>query len=240
MKNKNILIYTLLFFLLLSFLFSCNKVNCIQLLKAVMEGDYKIVERYIKQGGNINVDYNKFDSYIETKWIGLDLLTIAIVRKHRDIFHLLVKAGIDINKKSNQGNTPIMTAVDNGDIQFVKYLIDAGADLNKVNDEGITALMIACMYGYNKIAELLITSGADINFQMRESGISIIDVAILKENIEMVRLLLEAGINPNIKNKQGLTPKDIAIASKLIDIVKLIEKYEKTAPPSKLPIQPSN
>lgn len=60
-----------------------------------------------------------------------------------DILPLLVNHGADINTKNRDGETLLMTAARNNDIDLVKTCIDLGADPNIVNGKGATALNIA-------------------------------------------------------------------------------------------------
>ena len=48
---------------------------------------------------------------------------------------------IKINKKDNLGNTKLIRAVLNSDIETVEFLVNEGADVNIPNKKGWTALM---------------------------------------------------------------------------------------------------
>ena len=61
---------------------------------------------------------------------------------------------------SNQ-NTPLHTAVQNGNIEIVKLLLDAGHDPNEANAEGLTPLHIAAQTGNAGIATLLVSRPMD-------------------------------------------------------------------------------
>lgn len=60
------------------------------------------------------------------------------------------------------GGTPLMWAVRQNNIEFVKRLIELGADPNKDDEVGRSPLEIACFFGYHGIAEYLLESGAQI------------------------------------------------------------------------------
>jgi hypothetical protein len=58
---------------------------------------------------------------------------------------LLINAGADVNKKSNDDicRTPLSVAVCEGNVTMVTLLIQAGADVNKADKDGQTPLTLA-------------------------------------------------------------------------------------------------
>ncbi|WP_177186475.1 ankyrin repeat domain-containing protein [Paenibacillus sp. CF384] len=96
---------------------------------------------------------------------GQSWLIIAVENHQKEMIHLLLLNGADINFKSYGGWTPLHATVDNsidGTIQtggnpgdepteIIRYLIDNGADRNILNDEGQTPLDIAKDYKSIKI-----------------------------------------------------------------------------------------
>ncbi|MBS4220074.1 ankyrin repeat domain-containing protein [Bacillus sp. FJAT-49711] len=71
--------------------------------------------------------------------------------------------GNDVNDEI-AGGTPLMWAVRQNNIEFVKRLIELGADPNKVDDVGRSPLEIACYYGFLEVAEVLLQKGAKVDF----------------------------------------------------------------------------
>lgn len=100
----------------------------------------------------------------------------------------LVRAGADVNKKNNKGETALLLAVPTDTDQLIEILINAGADLNAQDLNGNTALMNAIINGYNIIAEKLINSGADKNIQ-NNNGDTALSLANKMDNYDMVDYL---------------------------------------------------
>lgn len=68
-----------------------------------------------------------------------------------------------VNKRANNGDSPIIKAALNGHLELCEYLLVNGADINDSNSHGWTALHYAANNGYKDICEFLIQNGADIN-----------------------------------------------------------------------------
>ena len=68
----------------------------------------------------------------------------------------LIKAGADVNVRSNDGYTPLYKASLCGNSQVVKLLLQAGADVNASNAEGTTPLMEASEKGHVEVIDLLL------------------------------------------------------------------------------------
>ncbi|KAJ6229228.1 ankyrin repeat family protein [Anaeramoeba flamelloides] len=62
----------------------------------------------------------------------------------------------------------------------------------------------------------------NINLQETQSKNSALHFAVLKENIEMIKYLIQIGINTELKNSFSLTPLNIAIKKENFEIVELL------------------
>lgn len=56
-------------------------------------------------------------------------ITRAAYKGDLETIKKMVEAGVNINKKTSQSMTALMTAAQNGKVEVVKYLISEGADL---------------------------------------------------------------------------------------------------------------
>jgi ankyrin repeat protein len=73
----------------------------------------------------------------------------------------IVSAG-GINRRLENGNTPLIEAVLTGQTDFVKAALKKRADVNAVNREGRTAWREAAVRGYSEIAAMLEAAGAKV------------------------------------------------------------------------------
>ncbi|MCI0663325.1 MAG: ankyrin repeat domain-containing protein, partial [Acidobacteria bacterium] len=122
--------------------------------------------------------------------------------------------------------TPLMSAIMSQTGESVRLLIRRGADLHAQDSKGRTPLMVAAIYNPRAI-EQLITAGADVN-QPTKQGTAL-QVAARYQWLYMrrgreirkvdnaVRILLENGANPDVRDSEGRTPLMLSSLEKRID-----------------------
>ncbi len=126
------------------------------MVETVSEGESIVFEEFLKAGFSA-------DSYDKNS---VSLLNLAIRLGHKNIAAKLIDKGADINTISgDRGNTPLMDAAAEADIEILKKLIDAGAELNLKSKSGQTALVLAVGRQAENAAIALISAGADINIK---------------------------------------------------------------------------
>jgi ankyrin repeat protein len=125
-----------------------------------------------------------------------------------DVMRILLEAGAEVDARDGDNAwTPLMTAVEEGNIEAVRLLVEAGADVNLMDDEGDTAWNMARRWGYAEIADLLQLAGAvepaDVEAQLHR--------AILWGKTEAVARLLEQSVDPNTQDRYNRSALLIAI-----------------------------
>lgn len=101
-------------------------------------------------------------------------------------------------------------------------LAQAGVDPNARQANGMTALMSAVFNGQRETAETLIKRGANVNEIAR--GFTALRLAVEKNDMNMVKLLLDHGANPTLKADGLPSALEKAQEGGETEIVKLLKK----------------
>ena len=64
------------------------------------------------------------------------------LKYHSDLCLICLQTNCDINTKDNSGNTPLDTAISEGNTYLIEQLIGYGADLNTTDESGCTPLNV--------------------------------------------------------------------------------------------------
>ncbi|GAB4541202.1 MAG: hypothetical protein Tsb0014_32910 [Pleurocapsa sp.] len=181
------------------------------LFEAVSHRDrQQIVELLIEKG----IDVNTQDIHQNTS------LLIALFNKYIELgtIELLLSNEAQVNKVNQNKMTPLLTALStnyrqNIDEQILKVLLENGADVNTPNLNNHFPLFMAAASEQPKIVELMLNKGAKINYKDRENN-NVLLHALNRNyrlNSEIVRQLINAGVDVNAKNDQGLTPLHLLV-----------------------------
>jgi ankyrin repeat protein len=123
-------------------------------------------------------------------------------------------------------DNPVIKAVASGDVAKVKAALDANPKIN-VDDRdsfGGTALHGAMFVKKAAIVSLLIQRGYDINAIGPRNGYTPLHDAVWANYPEGAKLLLAAGADVNIKNKDGLTALELARKNGKKELVAILEQ----------------
>jgi len=111
----------------------------------------------------------------------------------------------------------------NNDFLGVKKYIKNGADLAETNESGESVLACALRAGCDsELLMLLIENGSDI-FDFDDEGVSILDMAVTYNNLEMVEYLIGKGLDINkTSRRSGFTSLMAAACYGRIEIAKIL------------------
>ncbi len=141
----------------------------------------------------------------------LPLLHRATISQGAEVVHYLLDRGFAVDEKDKTGRTPLMVAVDFGNVEAARALIMRGADVNLANPEGMVPMQIAVKKGSPELIDLFIARKANINIVEGQTGKSMLHEAALRGNSAVAGKLLAAGIPKNAKDKNGYTALSYAL-----------------------------
>nr|XP_040017655.1 protein phosphatase 1 regulatory subunit 12A isoform X6 [Gasterosteus aculeatus aculeatus] len=190
-------------------------------MAACSAGDREEVTALLRQGADIN--HANID--------GLTALHQACIDENAEMVQFLVESGSDVNRGDNEGWTPLHAAASCGFIQITKYLIEHGARVGAVNSEGELPLDVATEDAMERLLKGEIKKQAiDVDVARKEeervmlrdaravlagggtltphpnTKATALHVAAAKGYIEVLKVLLQCGVDVDSGDIDGWTP----------------------------------
>ena len=185
------------------------------LMIAAREGNKDLVDLLIERGADINAK-NIND--------GTPLM-FAAINGNPEIISMLIDAGAEANATGTNGWGALMVAVAKGHHYSAQLLLDAGADVNSVDIYLWTPLMRAAAESRTSVVSILLEAD-DINIgQKDDHGATALHHAAGNGNMEIVKLLLLQGSNPDMIDDLGRTPADYAIEKDHREMALLLSSF---------------
>lgn len=191
-------------------------------LEAAYEGRTKLVESLLERGVEVNSSIRP-DRLLELRHYKQGLfednrtaLMLASRQGHTKIVSLLVARAADVNARSDGGASALLYASSNAHPEVVRLLLDHGADVNAQDDSGQTALMEVFHRDNDsemivEIVGMLISAGADLNL-MNDHYETALVYAVQSGLVQGVKILLEAGADPDLDRPDGRNPAVLSVA----------------------------
>ena len=133
-----------------------------------------------------------------------------------------VAAGVDINARDMDGDSPLLLAVAQQYDDMALWLVHHGADVTLRNRKEHDALSIAGGYAGIDVVKALLEAGADVN---PPGPYAPLPMACMKGCVSAARVLLDAGADPNAPGRFGgesHTPLIWAVKGGFKPLIKLL------------------
>ncbi|MCI4371987.1 MAG: ankyrin repeat domain-containing protein [Thermoplasmata archaeon] len=180
---------------------------------------------------------------------GKDLLTAVRARNTTSVRAILL-ADPSLGRMKTENGTIVLTAVYYGATDALKEILERVPEdalntyeaaatgnarrlktilgqsrvrVNEANPEGFTPLGLAAFFGHVDAVKALLELGADVNRkEPSRFANTALDAAVSGDHAEVVRVLLAAGGNPNVRSEANYTPLHKAAAHGNPEIVRLL------------------
>ena len=181
-------------------------------------GDMAEIARLLSEGADINArDRN-----------GRTPAHVAAFASHDEVLRALAEAGADMNALEGRAYDVVTIAAVANDPELVVLAIELG------NDPGLTtspydgtALIAAAHLGHVEVVGHLINAGAPLDHVNNLGWTALIEAVILgdggKDHQAVVRLLVEAGADQTIADRNGVTPLVHARSRGYTEMVAVLE-----------------
>ena len=186
------------------------------LLEAANRGDLAAVNRLIAAGANLE----QRDGQRQTP------LLLAVAGNHVAVAKALLAAGASPNAQASNQDTPWLLAGASGRTEIIAAMLPLKPDLSLRNRYGGNALIPACERAHVETAKLLLTSGIDVNHVNNLGWTCLLEIVILGDggprHREVAKLVLAAGADPNLADKDGVSPLQHARKRGQAEVARLI------------------
>ena len=170
------------------------------LLEAAGRGDLAAVTRLVAAGA----DLEQRDGQRQTP------LLLAVAGNHVAVARALLAAGASPNAQAANQDTPWLLAGASGRTEIVAAMLPLRPDVSLRNRYGGNALIPACERAHVETVKLLLTSGIDVNHVNNLGWTCLLEIVILGDggprHQQVAKLVLDAGADPNLADKDGVTP----------------------------------
>lgn len=106
------------------------------------------------------------------------------------------------------GTSPLGVACIHGDLNRARKELDEHPeDLNSPDNAGNTPLQVAALNGFADLCSFLISKNCEVHCSNKDKDSPLLD-AVENGHLDVVRILLAAGVNPRARNLVGVEPVD--------------------------------
>lgn len=163
--------------------------------------DYQEIEQKLAEGANPNSKNHE----------GRSLLWRAALRGDSLLVRLLLDYGGDPNHqlRASQGETALHAAALKGHDEIVEILLEAGVDVNVASWGGVTPLYRAAHTKQASTVRLLLKRGADPTRRTGDNMTPLHGIGMSGDGsgyLEVVKMLVEAGVPADLEGALGRTP----------------------------------
>lgn len=149
---------------------------------------------------------------------GSSVMLLAAYYGHPELAEVLVRHGAKVD---------VFEASALGDLDTVRRLVGGDPALvNAFAADGFYPLGLAAFFGHRAIVEFLLKNGADVKTAARNTQrVTALHGAVARRDVEIVKMLLEAGADPNARQESGFVPLHDAAANGNVALVELLLKH---------------
>ncbi len=139
----------------------------------------------------------------------------------------LKRGGVDVNKRDESGNTPLIYACQKSARDLAKLLLEHGADAGLGNQKNRMPVHFAAESGNIQIINMLIDAGADVNCTDNNGITPLMLLAQNGKTDAALKLLKNPDTDISIKDNDGRMAIDYATSAGLKELVKALSEAKE-------------
>ncbi|KAJ3195929.1 Talin-1 [Irineochytrium annulatum] len=171
-------------------------------LKGVTEGNMDLIRRFIERGG---AKEPAVESVLRCRnWEGDNAVLLAAKLKNWEMLKLVLSAGLSVDSQNFEGISSLHICALDGQNELAASLLELGAKVDIRDNKLNTPFQLATSRSSLEMLKLFSSAphSCDINTQ-NLSGLSALHLA---NTAAVTEFLIAIGADPEISNKEGLTP----------------------------------
>lgn len=159
---------------------------------------------------------------------GCTPLMIAVQNNNIAMAELLLKQGADTNARDITMLTPYLCAGANGFHELLTLTLKYGADVTSVNRFGGTPLLPSSEKGFLRTVQVSLEAGIPVNHANKLGWSALLEAVILGDGGylygDVIEVLLDAGADQHLKDRNGVSALQHAKARQQTRIVELMKR----------------
>lgn len=156
--------------------------------------------------------------------MGSNALHMASFYGHVSVARILIPLGLGVDSLNGSKRTSLHLCVPESHIELAKYLLSQGADVNAYHGSNRPALLLAVEHSSVPFIKLLISWGAILNIRTGDKKLSALHIAAGCGIPEVIKILLDDGLDVNDLDADGNTPlmKCVAGATPVEEVARIL------------------
>ncbi|WP_418907839.1 ankyrin repeat domain-containing protein [Glutamicibacter endophyticus] len=189
-----------------------------ELRQAVTDSDVAAARQAIARGADLEVRMHN----------GMTPVIVATKADDTPMALALIEAGADVNAIDDMQDSAFLYAGAEGLDEILAATLAAGADVESVNRYGGTALIPASEHGHVSTVKMLIAAGVPLDHVNNLGWTALHEAIVLgdggADQLETIRLLLDAGADPQLADGNGVLPVELARRHGYSEIAELLAR----------------
>jgi hypothetical protein len=186
------------------------------MIASAERGELPVVKKLLAGGARIDARDQR----------GRTALLAATHRNRIEVARFFIQEGANVNAKDFIQDSPYLYAAAEGLVEILKLTLAAGADVKDTNRYRGTGLIPAAHHGHVEAVKILVGTAIDKDHVNNLGWTALLEAVILGDggpaHTEIVRLLVAAGANVNIADRDGVTPLAHAKSSGYSGMVRIL------------------
>jgi ankyrin repeat protein len=168
----------------------------------------------------MNDEVNRRDEH------GRTAVTAAAMREDVAEVRRLIDAGADVDLQDDDRNNPLLLCGENGNVELLREVLRAKPNLGATNRYGGVALIPAADRGHVEMVRALLETDIDVDHVNNLGWTAVLETVLLgdgdADHVEILRMLLDAGADAAIPDKDGVTALEHARERGYAEMVELL------------------